>query len=154
MYRTAATLVIGSVLGVLVATAAHAGGDWNDEGIGWQGYEEGLKKAAAEKKPVCLIFFTEWCPHCTSYSKVFHEPEVVEKSKKFVMVRLDGDKHKELGEKYKPDGGYIPRTFFLSPAGELQAEISTGRPKYKYFYSERDAKQLLASMDTVLAKSK
>lgn len=150
--KSAASFVLSFALGCLTAAAAHAGGDWNDEGIGWQGYEEGLKKAAAEKKPVCLVFFTEWCPHCTNYSKLFHEQAVVEKSRRFVMIRLDKDRNADLSGKYAPDGQYIPRTYFLSPKGELLGDVTAERDAYKYFYPENDAKQLLASMDRVLAK--
>ena len=131
-----------------------AGGDWNDKGIAWKGYEDGLAEAKKSKKPVLLIFYTEWCPHCSNYSGVFHDPKVVEKSKEFVMVRLDQDKHKELGKKYAPDGGYIPRTMFLSSSGDLQADIHAPRDKYKYFYDEKNAASVLAAMDDAAKKIK
>jgi hypothetical protein len=129
---------------------AEAGGNWNDAGIAWQPYEQGLETAKKEKKPVCLVFYTEWCPHCTNYSGVFHDKGVVEKSKKFVMIRLDKDKNAEISKKYAPDGEYIPRTFFLSPTGEL-SKITAPRDKYLYFYDEHQAAPLLASMDKALA---
>lgn len=135
---------------VLRVPVAHAGGDWNDSGIKWRGYEEGLAEAKQAKKPVCLIFFTEWCPHCTNYSKVFHDPKVVEKAKSLVMIRLDKDKNTELSAKHKPDGEYIPRTYFLSPAGAFAADIHAPRDKYQYFYNEADPAELLAAMDTAL----
>jgi len=137
---------------VLHVPAARAGGDWNDSGIKWRGYEEGLAEAKKEKKPVCLIFFTEWCPHCTRYSGVFHDPKVVEKAKRFIMIRLDKDKNGELSAKHKPDGEYIPRTYFLSPSGEFAADIHAPREKYQYFYNEADPAELLAAMDTALKK--
>jgi thiol:disulfide interchange protein len=99
------------MIGVAVcATASFAGGDWNDSGIAWQPYEKGIAEAKAEKKPICMVFYTEWCPHCTNYSKVFHDPKVVEQSKSFVMIRLDKDQNKELSKQFAPDGEYIPRT--------------------------------------------
>ena len=139
------------VLAAGAATLAHAGGDWNDAGIAWKSYEEGLAAAKAEKKPVLLVFYTDWCPHCTKYSGVFHDPKVVEKSKSFVMVRLNKDEHAELSKKYAPDGEYIPRTFFLSPAGELQ-EVRAARPEYVYFYDTTNPAALLKAMDEALAK--
>src|SRR5262245_2473407 len=111
-----ATLALLTVTAVLIAAPARAGGDWNDGAIAWQPYEAGLAQAKKDKKPVCLVFFTEWCPHCANYSKVFHDPAVVTKSKSFVMIRLDKDQNAELSTKYAPDGQYIPRTFFLSSA--------------------------------------
>lgn len=148
-------LLASLVLGTLLAAApARAGGDWNDKGIAWQSYDAGLALAKKEKKPVCLVFFTEWCPHCTNYAKVFHDPAVVAKAKDFVMIRLDKDQHAELSAKYAPDGQYIPRTFFLSSDGTLEPSLHAPRDQYKYFYSESDPKGILGGMDAALAKLK
>ena len=135
------------------STAARAGTeDWNDAGIHWMAYDAGLAAAQQSKRPVCLIFYTTWCPHCANYSKVFSDPEVAKKAKSFVMIRLDKDKNAELSEKYSSDGEYIPRTYFLSPSGALDASLMETRPEYKYFYSESDPKSLLAGMDRALKK--
>ena len=151
IFGTAALLVALIIGG---ATPASAGGDWNDAQVQWQPYEAGLAAAKKDKKPVLLIFFTEWCPHCTNYSKVFHDAKVVEQSKKFVMIRLDKDKNAELSKKYAPDGEYIPRTYFLSSDGTLDAGLTAPRAEYKYFYDERDPAMVLASMDAALKKLK
>jgi thiol-disulfide isomerase/thioredoxin len=142
-------LLLAGALGSMIVAApraARAGGDWNDSGVAWQPYEEGLAKAKKENKPVCLIFFTEWCPHCKNYSGVFHDPKVVEKSKSFVMIRLDKDKNKELSAKYAPDGQYIPRTYFLSSSGQLDPDIHAARDKYKYFYDEKNPASALKKL--------
>lgn len=152
MRTLGSTLALIALAALVTAAPVRAGGDWNDAAIGWQPYAAGLEKAKTEKKPVCLVFFTEWCPHCTNYAKVFHDPKVVEKSKRFVMVRLDKDQHAELSGKYAPDGQYIPRTFFLSSAGELDASLSAPREKFKYFYDENDPASILAGMDAALTK--
>jgi len=159
MYQTAARNIPRSLaalaLAVLFAGApspAAAGGDWNDAGIGWKGYDEGLAAGKAEKKPILLVFYTDWCPHCTNYSKVFHDPKVVEKSKSFVMIRLNKDQNAEVSGKYKGDGDYIPRTFFLSSDGVLQEDIHEQRPNYLYFYNESDPAGILRGMDAALAK--
>jgi len=148
--RTVAGALIG--LAMLTAPPARAGGDWNDKQINWRRYEEGLAEAKKEKKPVCIIFYTEWCPHCANYSAVFHDSKVVELSKRFVMVRLDKDKEKELSKKYAPDGEYIPRTYFLSSAGALDADIHAPREKYLYFYDERAPDSVLAGMEEASKK--
>jgi thiol:disulfide interchange protein len=145
-------LLLLAVAALLASRPAHAGGDWNDTGIAWQPYEAGLALAKKEKKPVLLVFFTEWCPHCTNYAKVFHDPRVVEKAKQFVMIRLDKDKNTEVSDRYVPDGNYIPRTFFLSSAGELDPSITAPRDKYKYFYSESSPDGILAGMQAALTK--
>ena len=148
-----AALLMAAVF--LVATPpASAGGDWNDTTIQWQPYEQGLAAAKKDQKPIVLIVFTEWCPHCTNYSKLFHDDKVIAQTKRFVMIRLDKDKNAELSKKFAPDGEYIPRTYFLSSAGTLDADLHAPRAEYKYFYDERDPAQLLAGMDAALKKLK
>jgi thiol-disulfide isomerase/thioredoxin len=146
------SFVLITCLLMLAPTSVWAGGDWNDSAIQWRSYEDGLAEAKKDDKPVCLIFFTEWCPHCTRYSGVFHDAKVVEKSKQFVMIRVDKDKHEELSGKHAPDGQYIPRTFFLSPGGEFATDIHAPRDKYLYFYNPGDRGEILAAMDTALKK--
>ncbi len=122
------------------------GEDWNDEGIRWMGYDQGLATARAEGKPVCLVFFTTWCPHCKTYSRVFRDPRVEEQAKGFVMIRLDKDENRDLSRQYAVDGEYIPRTFFLRPDGTLDKDIRAQRDRHQYFYDERKADGLLAGM--------
>src|SRR5207249_646450 len=71
------------------APALAAAEDWNDKNIQWMTYDDGLAAAKKGHRPICLIFYTTWCPHCANYSKVFGDPKVVEKAKSFVMIRLD-----------------------------------------------------------------
>jgi protein-disulfide reductase (glutathione) len=139
-----ATLVAG-------ARTALAGGDWNDDGVAWRPYEAGLQEAKGKNKPICLVFYTDWCPHCTNYSRVFHDPRIVEKSKSFVMIRLNKDQNAELSKRYSPDGEYIPRTYFLGSDGTLNESITEKRPNYKYFYSEKEPSSLLRGMDAALS---
>jgi protein-disulfide reductase (glutathione) len=139
--------IAAGVFALALATSADAGGDWNDAGIAWRPYEEGLAAAKAEEKPVALVFYTDWCPHCTNYARVFHDPRIVEKSKSFVMIRLNKDQNAPISAKYAPDGEYIPRTFFLASDGTLKPEITEKRHNYKYFYDEKDPASLLRAMN-------
>ena len=77
---------------------------------------------------------------------------MVDQTKRFVMVRIDRDKEKDLSKKYAPDGEYIPRTYFLKSDGTLDADIHAPRDNYKYFYDERDPASLLGGMNEALAK--
>ena len=155
MARRAATLATAIAISLAVTAPVHAGGeDWNDANIKWMGYTEGLEAAKESGKPVCLIFYTTWCPHCTNYAKVFSDQRLVDKSKEFVMVRLDKDQNAAVSAEYKPDGEYIPRTYFLSPAGQLDESLTAGRPQYKYFYDENKADSLLAGMDRAVERFK
>jgi len=143
-------LVVAAVLAS--ALTARAGGDWNDGQIGWQPYDAGLAAAKKAKKPVCLVFYTEWCPHCANYSAVFHDPRVVERAKGLVMIRVDKDKDAELSRRYAPDGEYIPRTYFLASDGTLEPGIHAPRERFRYFYDERDPGSVLAGMEQALGK--
>lgn len=154
MFRRIALLPLALLVALSIATTALAGGDWNDKQIDWQSYEDGLAEAKKSNKPICLIFYTEWCPHCTNYSKVFHDPKVVEKAKDFVMIRVDADQNKPLGQKYALDGSYIPRTYFLAPDGTIAADIHAPREQFKYFYDERNPASVLGGMDAALKKLK
>jgi len=150
-----ALLGLGLLAGATVlARPALAGGDWNDQGIKWRSFEDGLAEAKKANKPVVLIFYTEWCPHCANYSKVFHDPKVVEMSKQFIMVRVDNDKNQELSKKFAPDGSYIPRTYFLTSAGVLDPDIHAPRGQFKYFFDENNPASVLAAMDAASKKLK
>lgn len=150
--RLRATLVALSIVAAVACAprVARAGHDWNDAAIRWQPYEAGLAAASKEKKPVCLVVYTEWCPHCANYSKVFHDPKVVDEAKHFVMIRVDKDKQPKVSAKYAPDGEYVPRTYFLSSSGELATAVQAPRDRYKYFYDERDPASVLAGMQAAL----
>lgn len=152
--RAVLVATVGLLAGLLLlySQPALAGGDWNDAQISWKSYEDGLAEAKENKKPVCLVIYTEWCPHCTNYSKVFHDPKVVEQAKSFVMIRVDKDKHQEISSKHALDGQYIPRTYFMSSSGEIDPGIHAPRDKYKYFYDERNPASVLAGMESALKK--
>jgi thiol-disulfide isomerase/thioredoxin len=126
--------------------------DWNHRGIDWRPYALGLRDARREKKPIVLVFYTDWCPHCHNYSRVFHDPRLVEVSKRFIMIRVERDGNRELSAEYDVDGDYIPRTFFLQPNGELMKELRKGGSEYRYFLDEYEADELLAMMDRALER--
>ncbi|HEY2774499.1 MAG TPA: thioredoxin family protein [Candidatus Binatia bacterium] len=144
-------LALGAAALLAIPALSLAGGDWNDSAVSWKKYDEGLAEAKSSNKPVCLIFYTDWCPHCANYSKVFHDPAVVDLSKKFVMIRINKDQDAANSAKFAPDGEYIPRTFFLKPDGTLLKDVTEQRDQYRYFYSETDPASVMRSMKTVLA---
>jgi thiol-disulfide isomerase/thioredoxin len=124
--------------------------DWNGAAIAWEAYAAGMERAKRENKFVCLVIYTTWCPHCTKYSRVFHDPRVVAAARNFVMIKADRDTNPDLSKKYSLDGEYIPRTYFVSPDGTV-ARVDAGRDEYRYFYDEDDPTHLLSAMKRVLA---
>jgi len=53
--------------------------------------------------------------------------------------------------KFAPDGGYIPRVLFLSPAGEvLDVTNVEGNARYKYYYGAPS--QIVSAMKTALTR--
>lgn len=147
---TQAASAAAPAYGPLASVAAASGEGWGVGKIDWQPYEAGMAQAKAQNKPVCLVLSTGWCPHCKNYSHVFEDAKVAEQSKRFVMIHLDADKHPDVARKYQPDGGYVPRTFFLAPDGTLAADIHAPRPKFLYFYDERNPASLLGGMEQAI----
>jgi len=127
--------------------------DWNPRSIQWRPYALGLRDAARLGKPIVLVFYTDWCPHCHNYSRVFHDPRVVAKSHEFIMIRVERDGHPDISQEYDFDGDYIPRTLFLSAGGDVRSELHANRSKHRYFLDEYEPDQLLELMDRALATS-
>src|SRR5689334_3461664 len=134
------------------AAQAHGGEGWNAAAIDWQSYEAGMARAKAQNKPVCLVLYADWCPHCRNYSHVFEDSKIVEQAKRFVMIRVNSDAEDAVSRKYTADGGYVPRTYFLSPDGAVQTEIHAARDRFLYFYDERDPGSLLQGMTSAPKK--
>ncbi len=132
------------------ASAADGDIEWNDSEIAWVAYTDGLRAAAAADKPVAMVVYADWCGQSRRYSDIFRDPRVVELSHKFVMVRVDQEDDSATAAKFAPDGGYVPRTFFLTSGGELRPEIHEVRDTYKHFFHPSDPNGLIAGMKRAL----
>lgn len=118
----------------------------------WLGWEDGLAAARESGKPICLLVYTNWCPHCKALAPVFRDPAVAEAAKGLVMVLQDSDeKPAWLAQRFGSTGSYIPRVLFLDSEGNLLAELTSGHPKYPYFYWPGTAERLKANMKAALA---
>lgn len=135
---------------VLISAAAGDAISWNDSGIQWWNYEKGLDHAWREGKPVILVIYTDWCPTCKKYSRVFLDERVIQESDKFVMVRINMDDEKDVSSKYAFDGRYIPRTFALHPGGSVMHEIYP--QKNARYYIGTGADRLLKLMKDAHSK--
>ena len=99
-------------------------------GIAWNyDYADGVAKAKEAGKPLMVDVFATWCAPCKLLDEnVFSRAEVVEASKAFVTVRVDGDKSPDFVTKWKV-GGY-PTVLFLTP-GEKEIGRSLGAVPYQ-----------------------
>lgn len=125
--------------------------DWNHKGIEWRPYALGLRDARKANKPIVLVFYTDWCPHCHNYSRVFHDPRLIEQSRAFVMIRVERDGNRDISQEYDLDGDYIPRTLFLNPDATVIEELRLDRSEYRYFLNEYEADETLSMMQKALA---
>lgn len=98
--------------------------------INWSAYsEKKLQEAATQAKPIFLDFYADWCIPCKEMDKTtFVNSQVVEKSRSFVMLKLDltGSRNplaKKLEKKLQIKG--VPTYVFLKPDGEEIRELRT-----------------------------
>jgi thioredoxin:protein disulfide reductase len=96
--------------------------------IQWVSYSDAmLEQAAREAKPVFIDFYADWCIPCKELdAKTFSAPEVVDRSRQFIMLKADltstGDPRVEaLREKFQARG--VPTLVFLKPGGEEIANL-------------------------------
>ena len=103
-------------------------------------FDEGLEKAAKEKKNMIVDFYTDWCHWCKVMDeKTFHNPDVAKKLReRFITVRLDAENPQgtatfqghtfnnvELTRAFRVSG--FPSLGFISP----DQEVITVMPGYK-----------------------
>lgn len=128
--------------------------DWNDKGIAWLNYEEGLKLAKQTGKPIILLFYADWCPTCHAYKHIFYDKAVVNATASFIMIRVNSDKAPALNRQYALDGEYVPRTFALSPQGKLLKDLPKKNGRYKYYIQAGQPKKFTALMDNLLKQTR
>ncbi len=104
----------------------------------WYRYDEGLKKAKAEKKPILVDFYTDWCGWCKKMDKdTYTNQEIVKLlNVNFIAVKINAESKNPLDLK-DPDGknkteaqiarefkvSAYPITWFLRPTGEQIAPL-------------------------------
>lgn len=136
-----------------VATGNAARAQENANGVEWRGtiewhpWSEALGLASHSSKPIMLVVYADWCPHCRALGPVFADPEIESLSKRFVMVRQNHDDSPAWLEPYNQKfGGYVPRIFFFDQNGKLREDLTSGHPRYPFFYAAEQPEFLKRSM--------
>lgn len=102
------------------------------EGIAWiTSYDRALAKAKSENKLLMIDFYAENCPACIEMDRyTFYNPEVIDKSKQFVAVKIYSADNKDIVKKYGIIG--YPAVIFARPDG-----TQTGNTNYGYIKSDK-----------------
>lgn len=128
------------------STTSHSAMAWGDK-ITWHSWEAAQSIAQAQSKPIAVVVYAEWCARCKELAPVFASPEVARAAADLVMVHQDQDKQPAwLKERFGELGSYVPRVFFVAPSGEVRADLTSGHPRYPYFYAPMVSDQLVANM--------
>jgi thiol:disulfide interchange protein len=112
--------------------------------IAWgSDYDEGLKLAKTENKPVLLCFTATWCPPCNQMKKTtYHDAKVVALTEdKFIPILIDTDVQPALAMRLNDSGG-IPAYYLLNSEGIFVSQ----------FIGYHDGKTFLKKLKSFLDK--
>lgn len=102
--------------------------------------------AMAENKPILIDFTAAWCPPCRKMEdSTFSHRDVIEKSRRFVNLRIDVDEQGDLADYFGGNAGKyggvgIPNILF----------ITHDETRLKHIIGFQRAEDLKAVMDSVL----
>ncbi|MGM0510505.1 MAG: thioredoxin fold domain-containing protein [Thermoplasmatota archaeon] len=137
------TLVIAFlILTTSAITIFHPDGTASaQDSIEWYSYEEGVQKAEDEKKPIFIDFWRSQpeCPPCDRMEEeVYPDPDVIEKSKGFVCIKVNTYEQPGIAQDYGLS--VVPTLYFTTP----QEEVILKKEGY------RSPSQLVSDMDKAL----
>ncbi len=89
------------------------------DSIDWTySYEDALKLAQSEGKPIMAGFYTGWCGYCAKLDKVTYlDSRVIAASKEYVCLKVDLEKRRDLAYTYGI--GSVPAFVFMDPLGKV-----------------------------------
>ncbi|MBK0368204.1 thioredoxin family protein [Flavobacterium agrisoli] len=108
--------------------------DWKPNNIT---FEEALNQSKTNQKPIFLMLYADWCPHCnTMKSNTFSDPKVMEYlNEKFVCVwkNIESEEGKKLKEKFQTNG--LPIFLYLDSNQNVLYSVK-GEMNTKQFITE------------------
>ena len=145
-------LLILPLLSLAAVAGTSARPDWNDAGIDWKSYADGMAEAGESGRPALLLFYSDWCPTCRAYGQLFRDPGVAGLAQELVMIRVNVVEEPALALRFSEEGNYLPRTYALGGDGEVWREMATGHPAFPRFIEPDDSESLRRLMRRVLAR--
>lgn len=129
---------------ILIVTGILMAANKPEKSIKWYtDFNKASKDARKYAKPMLVDFYTDWCGWCKKLdSETYTDSRVIDASRKFVNVKVNGDKIPELVQKYKIEG--YPTIIFLNSKSK---EISR-------VVGYRNADDFLNAMNEAVKKSK
>lgn len=154
--RKPSTWLLASLLCVAAGSQAAADPITWDTPIQWTPWDSAVAKATAENKPICLVVYADWCPKCRALAPLFKDPKLLAAANDAVMVLQNHDEKPDwLDQRFGEFGNYVPRIFFLDKAGNVDRSITSGHPRFPYFYraNPEGLSQLVGSLQTAAKKA-
>jgi thiol:disulfide interchange protein len=138
---------------VLLARAPGPPIEWKGA-LAWKTWDQGSAEAGKTGRPMLLLVYADWCPHCRNLAPVFSEKPVLEAARGLVMVRQAQDERPAwLTERFGRFGSYVPRTFLLHSDGRVMEDLVSGHPQYPYFYTPGKRDLMVENMKKAAARA-
>jgi thiol:disulfide interchange protein len=102
--------------------------------VKWESsFEDAMKRAKNEGKPIMIDFYTDWCTWCKEMDKtVYPNQQVINQSQNWVMVKINGEKRSDVAQAYGVRG--FPTVVFAENTGK-PIEVVPGFAKAEEFVS-------------------
>ncbi|RED27158.1 thioredoxin-related protein [Flavobacterium cutihirudinis] len=101
-------------------------------------YKTGLETAKTQGKPLFIMLYADWCPHCNQMKKeVFSDPKVMDfLNKNYVCIWKNIEKEEGTALKNKFRTTSLPAFLFLDPSNETLLYALKGEMKTPEFMAE------------------
>ena len=101
-------------------------------------YKIALENAKTQRKPLFVMLYADWCPHCNQMKKeVFSDPAVMDfLNKNYVCAWKNVEKEEGIALKDKYNTKSLPTFLFIDPSSEVLLYALKGESKKADFLTE------------------